>query len=73
MRRAAIWLAPLALSACNPPPRAVSYFKAHPDEANQVVADCAVGAHLGRECENAQMAEAQIRSDARLQLYRKSF
>ncbi len=73
MKAAAISLMLLALTACNPPPRAASYFKAHPEEAGQVAADCAVGTHRGAECENAKAAEAQIHSDARLQLYKKSF
>ena len=73
MRRAAILALTLALSACNPPPRAASYFKAHPEEAGRVVVDCAAGTHRGAECDNARAAEDQIRSDARLQLYKKSF
>lgn len=73
MRRAAILTMLLALAACNPPPRASSYFKAHPDEAGHVVADCATGTHRGAECDNAKTAEDQIRSDARLNLYKKSF
>lgn len=73
MRRAAIAALVLGLAGCNPPPRAASYFKAHPEEAQQVVADCATGAHRGPECENAKAAEAQIQSDARLKLYRKTF
>ena len=62
-----------ALAGCSPAPRAASYFKAHPDEAGQVVADCATGTHRGAECENARTAEAQIESDKRLNLYKKSF
>lgn len=63
-----------ALAACSPQqPRAVSYFKAHPEEAGKVVADCAAGTHRGTECENAQAAESQIRSDARMAEYKKSF
>jgi hypothetical protein len=37
------------------------------------MADCAAGTHRGAECDNAQAAEDQIKSDARLALYRKSF
>jgi hypothetical protein len=73
MRRAAILVVLLALAACNPPPRAVSYFKAHPDDAATVIADCSAGAHRGAECGNAQAAVAQIQSDQRLSLYKKSF
>jgi hypothetical protein len=73
MRRAAILVTLLALAGCNPPPRAASYFKAHPEEAGKVVVDCAAGTHRGPECDNARAAQAQIQSDARLQLYKKSF
>jgi hypothetical protein len=62
------------LAACSPDqPRAVSYFKDHPDEAGKVVADCSTGAHRGAECINATEAQAQIRSDARMSEYKKSF
>jgi hypothetical protein len=73
MTRAAGFALLLALAACNPPPRAPSYFKAHPQEAGKVVVDCAAGTHRGAECDNAKAAEEQIRSDARLSLYKKSF
>ena len=62
-----------ALSACSPPPRAVSYFHAHPEETGKVLVDCAAGTHRGVECDNAKAAEALVKSDARLNLYRKSF
>lgn len=71
------WAASLALlvaaAACSPPPRAVSYFKAHPEEAGKVLVDCVAGTHRGPECDNAKAAEAQIRSDVRLSLYKKSY
>lgn len=73
MIRAALIVALLCLAACQPAPRAASYFKAHPEEANSEVADCAVGTHRGAECDNAKAAQDQIRSDARLSLYRKGF
>ena len=76
MSRAAILalaVAPAALAACSPQPRAVSYFKAHPEEAGKVIVDCAAGAHRGTECVNARAAADQIRSDARLTLYKQSF
>jgi hypothetical protein len=73
MKAVAIGLMLLVLTACNPQPRAASYFKAHPEEAGKVVVDCAAGTHRGVECDNAKAAEAQIQSDARLQLYKKSF
>lgn len=73
MRRAAILALPAALAACNPQPRAASYFRAHPEEAGEVIADCTAGAHRGAECANARAAADQIRGDARLSLYKKSF
>ncbi len=73
MRRAAIPLALLALAACNPPPRAASYFKVHPEEAGKLILDCGAGTHRGAECENAKAAQAQILSDARQSLYKKRF
>jgi hypothetical protein len=73
MRRAALLATLLALAACNSPPRAVSYFRAHPDEAATVIANCSAGAHRGTECDHAQAAVAQIQSDQRLSLYKKSF
>ena len=73
MRRAALLLAVLGLAACSPPPRSASDFKAHPAEMRQVIADCAAGARRGPECDNAQAAQAQIKSDQRLSLYRRSF
>lgn len=73
MKGAAILTALAVLAGCSPGPRAASYFKAHRDEASQVLADCASGNHRGAECENAKTAEAQIESDKRLNLYKKSF
>jgi hypothetical protein len=73
MKRVVILTALVVLAGCSPSPRAASYFKAHPGEAGQVVADCATGTHRGAECENARTAEAQIESDRRLNLYKKSF
>ena len=61
------------MAACSPAPRAASYFKAHPDEAAKVTANCAAGVQRGAECDNAQVAQAKIKSDARLSLYKKSF
>jgi hypothetical protein len=73
MRRAVVLVALSVLAGCSPPPRAASYFKAHPQETEQVLADCRTGAHRGAECDNASAADAQIKSDARLSLYKKSF
>jgi hypothetical protein len=73
MNRAAIFALLLCLAACSPPPRAVSYFKAHPEEADKVLVDCVAGAQRGAECVNAQAAADQLRSEARLNLYKQSF
>ena len=61
------------LAGCSPEPRAATYFKAHPDEIAKVLADCMAGSHRGPECDNAQAAKAQIDTDARMALYKKSF
>ena len=73
MRGITLFLALLPLAGCDQPPRAASYFKAHPEEAGKVLVDCAAGTHHGAECDNAKTAQAQIQSDARLNLYKKSF
>ncbi len=62
-----------ALAACSPAPRSASYFKAHPEETSKVLIDCTAGAHRGAECDNARAAQAEIQSEARLSLYKKSF
>ena len=61
------------LAACSPAPRAVSYFKAHPEEAGRVIVDCASGAHRGAECDNVREAKAEIDADARMAEYKKHF
>ena len=74
MKRALlIGIALLPLAACNPPARAVSYFKANPDEASKVVADCAGGTHRGAECDHAKAAQSEIASDKRLNIYKQAF
>jgi hypothetical protein len=75
MRRAAIALFALgALVACSEPPaRSASYFKEHPEETGKVLIDCTAGTHRGAECDNAKAAEAEVNSDKRLSLYKKSF
>jgi hypothetical protein len=52
------------LVSCVPAPRAVAYFKLHADEAAHVVAACKAGSARGRECDNAQLAIAQVESNA---------
>lgn len=74
MRCATLALLALAgLSACSQPPRAISYFKAHPEETGRMLVQCTAGAHRGVECDNAQAARAQIESDARMAEYKKHF
>jgi hypothetical protein len=73
MKRAGILAALASLAGCSPAPRSASYFFAHTDEAGRVMADCAAGTERGAECDNARAAEAQLQSDARLKLYKKSF
>ncbi len=73
MRRAALLIALAALAGCSPPARSASYFKAHPEEIGEVLADCAAGSHRGPECDNARAAKALIDSDQRLALYKHSF
>ncbi len=72
MRRLLIALL-VAVGGCSPPPRAASYFEGHPQEAAEVLRDCAAGTHRGRECENAQAAKARLDAQARMKLFRKGF
>jgi hypothetical protein len=62
-----------ALAACSPKPRSTSYFEGHPEEAAQVVVDCAAGKHRGEECLNAKAGAAEIRRKARMDTYKKNF
>jgi uncharacterized lipoprotein YmbA len=73
MRRLAVGLTLLGLAACSPAARSASYFEAHRNEAEKVVADCRTGAHRGQECVNAQSAVAAAKRDARMDAYRKGF
>lgn len=63
----------VVLVGCQKEPRSVSYFEAHPDEAQRVVAACRSGSHRGSECDNAQGGLAKLEAERRLQLFRKSF
>ncbi len=73
MIRAAVLALLLALAACDPPPHATGYFKTHPQDASAVTSACASGAQRDQECANAQAALDQIKSEHRLNLYRRSF
>ncbi|WP_436017301.1 EexN family lipoprotein [Phenylobacterium sp. LjRoot219] len=61
------------LASCSPEPRSASYFEAHPGEIAKIVSACRSGLHGGEECTNAQTADAKLRSDARLALYKSGF
>ena len=72
--RIVIAIAPLlVLAACGPKARSVADFKAHPDQATHIAAGCPASAAPGSDCATAQAARAQIASDKRLSLYKKSF
>lgn len=62
-----------ALAGCQPAPRAVSWFEAHPKETAAVVAACARGAHRGAECDNARTADGTLKAKARQDLFRRGF
>jgi hypothetical protein len=66
-------MAASVVAACDPQPRAVSYFEAHPDVADKVIAECASGARRGAECNNALDGKARNAIDARMAFYRKGF
>lgn len=56
----------LSLAACgSSEPRGMQYFSAHPDEAVQVVADCANGTVRGDECYNAEVAVSKAKAKER--------
>jgi len=73
VRPAALALLLLGMASCCPQPRAASYFKAHPREANTVLAGCVAGTRRGGECDTAQAGLEQIESDKRLALYKSGF
>jgi hypothetical protein len=72
MKRRMVALA-LVVGACQPQPRSVSFFEAHPEERSQILADCAHGNRRGAECDNARVADGAIRAKAREALFRKGF
>lgn len=63
-----------AIGGCSPPARSVSYFQAHPDEAQATATQCTSGAVRGKECENAAAAVQLLAADkaatARAQAFR---
>ena len=73
MRHGALFVLAMGLFGCSAPPRAASYFRAHPEEDAAVLAACTAGAHRGPECVNAELAGEQIRSDRRLRQYKENF
>lgn len=69
MRSVAISLG-LAFSGCDAPPRDVSYFEAHSEEAQLVLRTCAAG-ERSRECETARAAVGRLKAAARKERYRE--
>jgi hypothetical protein len=69
----AFLLASLLLCACQPQPRAPTYFEAHPREAAAMLRSCASGARRGVECVNAKAAMAAIGRKRRMESYRRGF
>lgn len=63
-----------AIAGCSAEPRSTEYFKAHLDEAKEVVDGCAAGSVRGDECANASFAveEAKGRDRFRRFLGKKS-
>ncbi|MFN3585797.1 EexN family lipoprotein [Phenylobacterium sp.] len=66
-------IAALLLTGCQAEPRAASYFEAHPEQAQRIVAACRTGDHRGQECANAEAGLAAARANKRLELFKKSF
>ncbi|OYX36711.1 MAG: hypothetical protein B7Y99_00100 [Caulobacterales bacterium 32-69-10] len=62
-----------AVAACSPEPRSADYFVTHQEEAAQIVAACATGAHRGDECVNAKAGVAAAKRDERMDAYKKNF
>ncbi|WP_296595589.1 EexN family lipoprotein [Phenylobacterium sp.] len=62
----------LLLAACDPAPRDVTWFEAHPDDAKKTLAQCAEGAR-NAECENARSALNRLKANARKERYRQGF
>jgi hypothetical protein len=60
------------LVACSPQPRSASYFEGHPEEAAQIVVECAAGKYRGEACVNAKAGAAEIRWKARVAAYKKN-
>lgn len=66
-------VAALLLAGCSPsPPRDVTWFEAHADEAKLVVEKCAAG-ERSNECENARTGLTRAKATARMERYRKAF
>lgn len=66
-------LALTVLAGCSAAPRSASYFEAHPDDAQAVLAACKSGQARGEECQTALAGAAATANKARLELYRKGF
>jgi len=55
-------VAPLLLAACGDTARSASYFQDHEIERHAVLKNCKAGTARGRECENAELAQARASS-----------
>jgi hypothetical protein len=72
-RAGGVVVALTVLAGCSAPPRSASYFEAHPDEAQAVMAACKTGQTRGEECQTALAGAAATANKARLELYWKGF
>lgn len=73
IRVVAVGLALVSLAGCSAAPRSASYFDAHPDDAQAVLAACKSGQARGEECQTALAGATATANKARLELYRKGF
>lgn len=70
--RIGIVVAFAALASCSPAPRDDSWFEAHPEVAEELVAACAAGAR-SNECDSARSGLSRAQATARMERYRKGF
>lgn len=62
----------LGAAACERAARSTSYFVAHPDERQMVLADCTSGKTRGHECEMAAGAAATAKHEEAEDYFRSS-
>lgn len=63
----------MSVAACSSEPRSPSYFVAHPDEADRVLAACQAGEHRGAECANAEASVIDRERKIRMEMARRGF